>query len=94
MSNPLASFFSSKKSTEMLPIDSAVKNITASLKIQSISVNYNVDRLTKYYATINYSERPNNFKDRGMTREVNIDGQDWADLIRKVTQHLTESELL
>lgn len=82
-------FRKSNALTLNLPIDTTSIEMSATLKLHSISINYNIDRLTsKYYASISYCENPEDYKNQGMKRDINIDASNWEELINKVSECL------
>jgi len=86
-------FKKKRDDTVGLPIDTSTIELAARLKMHSISLNYNIDRLTsKYYASVRYCEYPEDYKNKGMQREINIDASSWQELIDKVADCLGEGD--
>lgn len=68
----------------------ATKPVSRELTLSVLRIEYNVSQTTPFHATIRYEERPTNWSDHGITEEVVIKGENWSDLLEKVSKHFVE----
>lgn len=82
--------FKSKKQEAKLkeaPIITSKKEVKKVLELSNLSIEYNADYRNMYRAKLTYKENINNWTNEGINENVEIIGEDWGDLIEKVTKH-------
>lgn len=80
--------FRSKKQEQVVkefPVTIATMHKDATLKLRSLNILYNEDRRMPYYASIKYAE--GDWQTPGLTDEVELNAENWSELLDKVAAH-------